>query len=276
MTEISSELSSIKVQSDKIWAGVNDGNGNVAAAISILKGLGVNSGKIVLSANKVEIDGNLFSRFISTNPNNSTRVEIEDGLITIYDANNVKRIVIGQETGDSNPVLRFYNASGNELYNLGPDGIKQFDSVATMPHWTSVPFYKFNSLSEGDSYSQGSGTRVILFQYADAMKLITVGGVNVVQYYNPDTDSYSSSTTKYNNMYFAGGLFEVPEDGYYVIVNYLWNKSSSTSARATALRVQTVNGVKHYYYGFVELKNIDQDAGTTGTIDEMKINSEFV
>lgn len=276
LTEISSELSNIKVQSDKIWAGVNDGNGNVAAAISILKELGVNSGKIVLSANKVEIDGNLFSRFISTNPDNSTRVEIEDGLITIYDANNVKRIVIGQETGDSNPVLRFYNASGNELYNLGPDGIKQFDSVATMPHWTSVPFYKFNNLSEGDSYSQGSGTRVILFQYADAMKLITVGGVNVVQYYNPDTDSYSSSTTKYNNMYFAGGLFEVPEDGYYVIVNYLWNKSSSTAARAKALRVQTVSGVKHYYYGFIELKNIDQDAGTTGTIDEMKINTEFV
>ena len=77
-------------------------------------------------------------------------------------------------------------------------------------------------------------------------------------------------------MYFGGGLFEVPEDGYYVIVNYLWNKSSSTNARATALRVQTVSGVKHYYYGFVELKNIDQDAGTTGTIDEMKINSEFV
>lgn len=52
-------LAGLKITQDKIWAGVSDGNGNVAAAISILKDAEDDSGKIILDADNVQITGGL-------------------------------------------------------------------------------------------------------------------------------------------------------------------------------------------------------------------------
>ena len=66
IVEAAYELSGIKIKSDKVWAGVSDGQGNVAAAITILKDVGTNSGKIILDAAKVEVNGNLAANVVTT------------------------------------------------------------------------------------------------------------------------------------------------------------------------------------------------------------------
>lgn len=65
LTEVAYELSGIKIKSDKIWAGVSDGQGDVAASISILKDVDTNNGKIVLDANKVEVNGTLAANIVN-------------------------------------------------------------------------------------------------------------------------------------------------------------------------------------------------------------------
>ena len=98
---------------------------------------------------------------------------------------------------------------------------------------------------------------------------------SAVQYQNPDTGNYSSSSSKYNNMHFLTGNFGyAASDGYYVIDPVLWN-ISGTSAHAYSLRIVTENGTKKYYYGNIDLKNIDQNAGISGTIDEIKLSAQF-
>ena len=296
LSEISDELGALSVRSDKIWAGVGDGN-NVAASIAILKGLGVNNGKIVLSANKVEVDGSLFSQFISTNTDNGSYIEIEDGFIRFYDDDGNLRIQMGQDSGDTSPVLNFYSAEDDEnpLYNLGPDGIMQLDSTFAAPHFYATRFWHFSSISTSDRivcitqdaahYNYGSGavysdTPLYWFKYSDAMKVIWLTqNQSVVQYQNPDTGQYSSNTTKYNDKYFLQGDFSYDApDGYYVIDPTLWTSPSTYAVRATALRIVTQSGTKKYYYGQIDMTvdttDIDH-GGISGTVSEIKINSLF-
>lgn len=55
-TETDNKMSVIQQRSDKIWAAVGDGD-NVKAAISIISDAETNNGKIVLDANKIELNG---------------------------------------------------------------------------------------------------------------------------------------------------------------------------------------------------------------------------
>lgn len=296
LSEIATELGGLSIKSDKIWAGVGDGN-DVAASISILKGLGVHNGKIVLSANKVEVDGSLFSNFISTNTDNDSYIEIEDGFIRFYDDDGNLRIKMGQDSGDTSPVLNFYSAEDDEnpIYNLGPDGIKQFDSTFAAPHFSATRFWHFSSISTGNKivcitsdsahHDYGSGavysdTPLYWFKYSDAMKVVWLTqSQSVVQYQNPDTGQYSSSTTKYNDMYFLQGDFSYnAPDGYYVIDPTLWTSPSTYAVRATALQIVTQNGTKKYYYGQIDMTVDTTDidyGGISGTVSEIKINSLF-
>ena len=60
-----------------------------------------------------------------------------------------------------------------------------------------------------------------------------------------------------------------------MIDNTLWTSPFTLGARATALRIVTQNGVKKYYYGYIDMNNLDMDAGIYGTIIDIKVNSLF-
>ena len=262
LVDVSTELAGLKIQSDEIWAGVGDGQGNVAAAISILKGLGVNNGKIVLSANKVEVDGSLFTDFLSTNTSNNSYVTISGGFITFYDNNDHVRLKIGQGAGDASSVLKFYDASGNELYNLGPDGIRYLGVSAYPEMWVPVKFWWFNSLpSEGQTYSQGNGVQTWLNQYTCARRTVN----NVVEYYY--NNSWQGTASPYDGKYYQG-QFTYPADGYYVIDNLGWSNRGSGKR---AILVTVSNNGTSCKIGHIDLSNIDQQAGTSGTIDDIKL-----
>ena len=237
--------------------------------------------------------GSLTVDHLTTNAGNNSYITIDDGLICFYDSNGNLRIKMGQESGDSAPVLRFYDTDGTtELYNLGPEGMMQQDSTYAAPHFSATRFWHFSSISEGDtiavitqdsahgtfpSGTKFADTALFWFLYSDAMKVIWLTAQqSVVQYQNPDTGQYSSSTSKYNNKYFLNGdlSYNAP-DGYYVIDNTLWTSPFTLGARATTLRIVTQNGVKKYYYGHIDLNNLDMDAGVYGTIIDMKVNSLF-
>lgn len=237
--------------------------------------------------------GGLTVDHLTTNAGNNSYITIDDGLICFYDDNGNLRIKMGQESGDSAPVLRFYDTDGTtELYNLGPDGMMQQDSTYAAPHFSATRFWHFSSISQGDTiavitqasahgtYPSGTvfaDTALFWFLYSDAMKVIWLTAQqSVVQYQDPDTGQYSSSTSKYNNKYFLNGdlNYNAP-DGYYVIDNTLWTSPFTLGARATTLRIVTQNGVKKYYYGHIDLNNLDPDAGIYGTIIDMKVNSLF-
>jgi len=232
LSEVTTELGGLSIRSEKIWAGVGDGN-DVAASISILKGLGVNNGKIVLSANKVEVDGSLFSNFISTNTDNDSYIEIEDGFISVYDSNGTLRIRIGQGTNDSEPVLKFYDASGNELYNLGPGGLMN-DGPISLPTWTREKFYYSQSaFAVGTDLANAANSYPYL--YEDGYKIIynataTLGAINYMDPYDPNTymgSTHSSLNGKYFNQYVSPLRASTvanyyAADGYYIPDQLTW------------------------------------------------------
>lgn len=216
LSEVATELGGLSIRSDKIWAGVGDGN-DVAASISILKGLGVHNGKIVLSANKVEVDGSLFSNFISTNTDNDSYIEIEDGVIRFYDNTGRTRIIMGQETSDSTPVLKFYDSDGTPasggsaevlgtfLYDLGPNGIMRGQSHYTPADWSmhSV-YYSAYQFNVGDTLGQLPTTTI--YQYSDAYRFVSAAGdsdVYAIQYVNPfASGGYSGEHSPLHGKYF--------------------------------------------------------------------------
>ena len=223
----------------------------------------------------------------------NSNIVLEDGLIKFYDSNDHLRMQLGQGEDDDTPVLKFFDADGEtELYDLGPNGLMQRNSTFAAPHFNAVRFWHFNSISEGNKivaitqasaqhdYGQNaiySDTPLFWYKYADAMKVIWLTEVqSVIQYQDPDTGDYSASNSKYNNKHFLNGDFTYnAPDGYYVIDAVLWEGASATNKRATALRIVTENNVKKYYYGHIDLTNVDQNAGISGTVDEIKINTLF-
>lgn len=77
------ELSAIKQSSDSIIAAVTDGQGHVSASIAIIGGANVSGGKIQLSANEIELNGNVIANAI-----NSSSVIAANGDI-IMDSNGL-------------------------------------------------------------------------------------------------------------------------------------------------------------------------------------------
>lgn len=209
--------------------------------------------------------GGLTVDHLTTNAGNESYIDIDDGFIRFYDSNGVLRAEMGQGDDDTSPVLKFYDTDGvTVLYDLGPDGIRLL-GVAVYPEtWTPVKFWAFNSLpSEGQTYSQASGTPTWLNQYTCARRTIN----NVVEYY---ANGVWQNTASPNEGKYYQGLFTYPADGYYVIDVLGWVNSGTNSKRAAVIQIATVGGAKTYKSGHIDLKNIDQDAGTTGTVDEIK------
>lgn len=226
---------------------------------------------------------------LTTNAGNGSYITIQNGFICFFDSNNKKRIEMGQGNNDSSPVLRFYDTDGTtELYDLGPNGITQMDSAYAAQRFNAVRFWRFNTLSQNNtiacatSGSYSSGTiyaqgDVFWFQYFDAMRVTWLSAAqSIIQYRDPDTGQYGSSTSKYNSLYFANVDFSYSSalDGDYIIAPELWTPGATLGANATMLRIVTQDGVKKYYYGTVPISGIDQ-AGISGTIGTISL-TQFV
>ena len=292
------EMSVIKQESDNILLAVGDGQ-NVSAGIQILKnaqwrdpngnlitdptGTPAAGSKIILDAGRVEINGALSAGIITANAasikslaaeqiaattistnslNTGTTnlgVNITSGLFDIYYQGNI-RAKFGVESGDV--VLKFYDANGNELYDLGPNGIRYLGVSSYPEMWVPVKFWMFSSLpSEGQTYTQGNGAQTWLNQYTCARRTVN----NVVEYYY--NNSWQGTASPYDGKYYQG-QFTSPADGYYVIDNLGWTNYGS-GKRAIVLHFVTSGGTT-CHIGHIDLVNIDPDAGTSGTIDDIK------
>lgn len=332
------EVSGIKVKSDKIWAGVGEGD-DLKASIEILAGLGTSGGKIVLTAPKVEVDGTLaagivnagavnvdggifvgkindeadkpggeridgtvilpgsittdkiatgvieaavanfiqanaeelFANFIST-AGNGSYITIQGGFICFYDVDGNLRIKMGQENGDSTPVLKFFSADDDEnaLYDLGPNGITQLGQYnVTVPEWRATQFrYTANKLTRNSQFNPASYPLVVIYQYIDASRYTIVGNMSGgLQFYNPITKQWQNQHSPYHEKYFASadGLFTPPTAGYYLAYPYRTD-GSTASVPLLDFSAAALAALGTYFLGSMELKNVDITT-YAGTID---------
>lgn len=235
------EMSVIKQEADNILLAVGDGQ-NVSAAISIIKDLGTNNGKIILDAGRVEVNGALSAGIITANAaaiknlaaqqievmditadvlttqgGNNSYITIDDGLITFHDNTGRTRIIMGQGTNDSTPVLKFYDSDGTPasgssaevlgtfLYDLGPNGIMRGQSHYTPADWSMHNvYYSSNQFNVGDTLGQLPTTTI--YQYSDAYRFVSAAGdsdVYAIQYVNPfANDGYSGEHSPLHGKYF--------------------------------------------------------------------------
>lgn len=337
LSDAFTEVSGIKVKSDKVWAGVGDGD-DLKASIEILAGLGTNGGKIVLTAPKVEVDGTLaagivnagavnvegsifvgkindeadkpggeridgtvilpgsittdkiatgvieaavanfiqanaeelFANFIST-AGNGSYITIQGGFICFYDVDGNLRIKMGQENGDSAPVLKFFSAEDDEnaLYDLGPNGITQLGYDVTVPEWRATRLrYTANKLTRNSQYNPTSYQAVTLYQYIDATRITVIGSASGgLQFYNPVTKQWQNEHSPYHEKFFNAdnGLFVAPTAGYYLAYSY---RTTGTTASVPLydFSAAAVAALGTHFLGSMELKNVDITT-YAGTID---------
>ena len=235
---IANEMSAIKQESDNILLAVGDGtnvaagiqilkdaqwrdhNGNL---ITNPNGTPATGSKIILDASRVEINGVLSAGIISANAAaikqlaadqinattivadtlttqgaNHSYIEIDDGLITFYDANGDIRIIMGQGTNDSVPVLKFYNGGSGTLdsrflYDLGPGGIYNANGPMYPPEWTrrKVVASSGNSFANGDVVDPDTGSYVYNYTAGYRWVETAVGSGSYVKIY---LDPFDRST----------------------------------------------------------------------------------
>ena len=143
--------------------------------------------------------GELDVNHLTTYNGSNSSIDIRNGLITIKDASGRVRIVIGQETNDNTPVLKFYDSDGTSsqlgtlLYDLGPNGIRWATDGSTYKRCRfsdRVVLGRLCSIGATVSgvYSGGSAASVIngYYVFTPAGK-IPVGGNAVTHYYDFNT-----------------------------------------------------------------------------------------
>lgn len=205
LSEVATELGGISIKSDKIWAGVGDGN-NVAASISILKGLGVNNGKIVLDANLVEVSNTLSANTVNagfanianinaTTKNNLGRIVADNIDVTNLTVKNLNT------AGDDSSIMKRIVASGNTLYMTDEDGEQRFvltgdDISAASPtssySQTSFNFYQGYSRPDSNDYQTTDSSDKTLFSNisvssGDTMTVPSINISNVLTDYHSGT-----------------------------------------------------------------------------------------
>lgn len=154
---------------------------------------------------------------LTTNAGNNSYITIDDGLITFHDNTGRTRIIMGQGTNDSTPVLKFYDGDGTPasggsaevlgtfLYDLGPNGIMRGQSHYTPADWSMHNvYYSANQFNVGDTLGQLPTTTI--YQYSDAYRFVSAAGdsdVYAIQYVNPfANDGYSGEHSPLHGKYF--------------------------------------------------------------------------
>lgn len=86
-------------------------------------GIDITNHTITLSADKTIVDGDLEVNRLNTIPQNGlSRIEARGSLMQVFGANGIVNIQFGvDENGYA--VLKYYDNTGNLLYNLGPEGL---------------------------------------------------------------------------------------------------------------------------------------------------------
>ena len=160
---------------------------------------------------------------LTTSNGNNSSIEIKDGLITIRDDQKRVRIIIGQGSGDSVPVLKFYDSNGTEsqlgtfLYDLGPNGITRLGVQEIPAEFRREIFKKIpNKININGTFNWSGYSTVTLYRYQDAMRLTRADGI---MYYDPVSRMYTSNNSIYDGQYFGTNSFELPDSGYYVKVS---------------------------------------------------------
>ena len=144
LSEVVTELGGLSIKSDKIWAGVGDDNGNVAAAITILRDSDTDQSgsKIILDADNVEIDGDLIADSITVDDllaKNATVTET-------FTAEDIRA------TGGKIGSLDIDPDGLNGVYQDGPTGSRSEMNLSpeefSVSHYRPVSGTQFGSLGE--------------------------------------------------------------------------------------------------------------------------------
>lgn len=180
--------------------------------------------------------GGLTVDHLTTTAGNNSYIEIDDGFISVYDSNGTLRIRIGQGTNDSEPVLKFYNASGTELYNLGPGGLMQNGPIS-LPTWTRGKFYYSSTeFTVGTDLANAALEYPYLFE--DGYKILQGSSASAITYmdpFNPNNylgSSHSSIHGKYFDQYVSpltasSAANHYATDGYYIPDQLTWTGGTS-------------------------------------------------
>ena len=275
LSEVATELGGVSIKSDKIWAGVGDGN-NVAASISILKGLGVNNGKIVLDANLVEVSNTLSANTVNagfanianinaTTKNNLGRIVADNIDVTNLTVKNLNT------AGDDSSIMKRIVASGNTLYMTDENGEQRFvltgDEISgatptSSYSQTSFDFQQGYSRPSSSDYSTTDSTSRTLFYNinvasGDTVTIPTINITGALLDYNSGTsegDAWTeiSLTTKlYNGNTFVRNLasgsfdFEGDDSGTVTLTGTTITGLSASSQYNILLVITLSIGIPH-------------------------------
>ena len=275
LSEVATELGGLSIRSDKIWAGVGDGN-NVAASISILKGLGVNNGKIVLDANLVEVSNTLSANTVNagfanianinaTTKNNLGRIVADNIDVTNLTVKNLNT------AGDDSSIMKRIVASGNTLYMTDENGEQRFvltgDEISgatptSSYSQTSFDFQQGYSRPSSSDYSTTDSTSRTLFYNINVASgdTVTIPTINItgslIDYHSgtSEGDAWTkiSLTTKlYNGNTFVRNLasgsfdFEGDDSGTVTLTGTTITGLSASSQYNILLVITLSIGIPH-------------------------------
>lgn len=204
--------------------------------------------------------GSLTVDHLTTNAGNNSYIAIDDGLICFYDDNGNLRIKMGQESGDTTPVLKFYDTDGETvLYDLGPAGIYNASGPIELPEWTRykavMKSSSGGSFVGGETITPSSAVNIYKFEAGKRYVEYPSGSGNyVIQYMSPfDPNDFSGNRPDIDGDYFNQYLENIDPVTYgthlmpigeYIIMPISEDRTTGIIS-APAMKITSVGGSRN-------------------------------
>lgn len=102
-------------------------------------GIDIENNKITLDAANTQVSGNFTAKKVNTTDVGNGRIAMEGGLMQVYNSIFANPQIVFGVDENGNIVLRYYDANGNVLWDLGPKGLStsasQDEEIRTYTNW---------------------------------------------------------------------------------------------------------------------------------------------
>lgn len=278
----------------RFWSGSNFNNRNNAAFRVYESGkvvannieLNTTGGKTyigsdgILHANGAVISGDITANAVETS-GNGMNTKLGNGILKIYNGSTDNernlRAAFGLES-DGYVVLKFYDNNGEEMYDLGPNGITRLGEKVDLPEIEQYETRKMTSKPQVNDNFQYSTltTKQMVYLYKDGRKITSVGQNQVIQYWDPISKSYRNEHSIFNEKWLKtanptseADLFttSLSTTQYYVVAPWQWEQDSDETTNTTKAGLFILNKNTGTTLGYIKIYS--EDSPSTGIITEV-------
>ena len=221
------EFVNIPSQTIKMYSSIKQSASEIELKVQET-GINIENHKITLNADNTNVTGNLTVKSLKTQPTANAYIVCQGSNFDIYGTNATPSISIGVDE-NGNAYFKFFNERGQEMYNLGANGLKQLIDSTIAASWSGRYFLNIQStsLNQINTVVRNSLAANNGFTYNASYTVLQDGTRQYGSYAQYNGKIYKTGLdSNLNNNSYLSNTSNMLADGYYLMPSAMSNPQS--------------------------------------------------